>query len=698
MGQADLELTLRLASGGTFTADLRFRAPDSTVDTELATSVPLALDPQQLLLLALDVTEYSRALTQMLFSAPEIREAWARVQGYVQGVNTPLRVRLRLDPTAEALHSIRWEVLQDFVSGISLCCSERTLFSRYLDTPDFTRVHVLPHSALRALIVISNPRDIETYQLAPLEVQSEMERIRKSLGQMRSRFLVSQPGQSVVSLRNLSAVLREGYPILYLVCHGTLVDQQPFLWLERDDSTSDPVVADELVRRIADLDAARRPLLVVLGSCRSAGDGHDDSFLAALGPKLARAGVAAVIGTQGDMPISTIERLMPRFFEFLLLEDGVVDRALALARAENADDAAWWRLVLFMRLRDGKLWFRPSEAPTSEPPEPSLKLLDVESIAHQLQSPRIRQEFNRFRVVFRGARLQIELLGTYKELHDTLQDLEPPFLTIDRNRQRLASDPVVWEELAEPAVDLQSIIQKVLALLQTPLIQSEATWPEQQLTASIQDLELAFEAMDLRKLEQGMARVRRVLTREKSRIDTHIVACVRDLQFQVLTEALQRIHDAIVTTSPGATGARHLASLSEDVRVIGQRLTTLVQEHHRWQEVDNEMRRVGESLSANVSELELIWPDLTLVLMPLVAERHEEWASDLTRLLKEIQALLDANDAVRARRLYANFRRKANRRFCDVDDEMLHMCRNLRQIGESLNLLMQIMDDGHDIR
>ncbi len=142
--------------------------------------------------------------------------------------------------------------------------------------------------------------------------------------------------------------------------------------MERADGSSEPTRGRDLVAPVRDL--ARRPLLAVLASCQSAGQGYGD-VLAGLGPQLARAGIPAVLAMQGNVPMQTVEQLMPVFFRHLQ-RDGQVDRALAAARGAVQHDPSWWMPVLFLRVRDGRLWREeppPSPPPAPAPPEPDAR-------------------------------------------------------------------------------------------------------------------------------------------------------------------------------------------------------------------------------------------------------------------------------------------------------------------------------------
>ena len=107
-----------------------------------------------------------------------------------------------------------------------------------------------------------------------------------------------------------------------------------------------------------------RPRLLVLASCESAGASAGDA-LAALGPRLAEAGIPAVLAMQGKISVETVAQFMPVFFHELQ-RDGQIDRALAVARGAVRKRYDHWMPALFMRLKSGRIWYVPGFADEQE--------------------------------------------------------------------------------------------------------------------------------------------------------------------------------------------------------------------------------------------------------------------------------------------------------------------------------------------
>lgn len=379
----EIEIALRRGDQGIFRIALRYRSPlddverggdeaDSITERDLKEIGDLEDE---------DPAQYGASLFGRLFRSSAVRQAYDNMRTSAQAQGLSLRVRLSLDQDATSLHLVPWE---------RAFTSEADSFSRFILARDYRPVRVRARSAWRALVAIANPTTLAAgvvlpggRKLPPIDVAAERERAAVSLGWVTPIFL-HDTGR-VTLPRILEALRREEYELLYLLCHGAIVEGTARIWLDDATGQADVVPASEFARAIADL--PRRPTFVVLGSCDSAGPGPEGGIaplsdaeralasadthqvLAALGPGVAAAGVPAVLGMQGEVSMATLAKFMPSLFT-QLQSDPYVDHAVAVARQsvrssgrhEPLPRDEWWVPALYMQLKSGAVWYEPGFA------------------------------------------------------------------------------------------------------------------------------------------------------------------------------------------------------------------------------------------------------------------------------------------------------------------------------------------------
>lgn len=363
---ADLEIGLHRHGEAEWRVELRFSVAErGTIGPDTLVSGLADLDLNGLENLrhgGQTVTQtYGRLLTEGLFSAPEMKSEFIKDRAAAARSGQPLRVRLLVAPSAPELHRVRWETLLDPSDGSPLLTNSNVVFSRYLTSSDWRPVRMRLRSELRALVVVANPHNLDAYappdgrQLHPVDVAGELDRARTGLAPIHTDVL---PGLGPPTLSNLVEKLRDGYDVVYLVCHGYLVNGEPQVVLEHENGSAHVVHGPLLVQRLKELQ--RLPRLVVLASCQSAAGAdaglRDAGAVAALGPALVEIGVPAVLAMQGNVTMDTVKRFIPAFFRGLQ-RHGRIDQAMTEARAEIRDRADWWAPTLFMRLHSGRLWY-----------------------------------------------------------------------------------------------------------------------------------------------------------------------------------------------------------------------------------------------------------------------------------------------------------------------------------------------------
>jgi formylglycine-generating enzyme required for sulfatase activity len=390
MGNSDLPtLTITLLSqgAGKYEVELAFTRLTTATDPppELGTADFL---PEALLQASIDASKYGTLLAKALFASPNLRDFFITSLAIAKSNAQPYRIRLRIHTNAAELHNLRWETICHPQTGAFLVTDAHLRWSREIYSPDWSEIVLRPRGELRTLVAVASPAELKRgvrllgQTLAEVDVAGELERAERALRGVGSFEKLSSPdsGPWQVTLENLAGRLRQGYDILYLVCHGAMLPENPydpssphktFLLLERPDGRKDLLSGENLISQVAALDAQIMPRLVVLAACQSGGKGQnlesdtaasaDRGAMAALGPRLAEAGVPAVIAMQGNIKMKTVEKFLPVFFEELV-KDGQLERAMALARsaaiAAQRDD--WWVPTLYTRLKEGLL-FPPTQ-------------------------------------------------------------------------------------------------------------------------------------------------------------------------------------------------------------------------------------------------------------------------------------------------------------------------------------------------
>jgi hypothetical protein len=341
-----LEIHVSRRAVGQYSAELRYSRAGDAADmwfpgSKLIGFAALAGSDAEI-----DPVATGAQLRDDLCSDPEIMSGLRSILAIAGNSNEPLHVRLFIDPGAAELQRLPWETLRAPDDGQFLFANDRYSFSRFLGGSDFRRVELRSRGELKASVIIANPAGVED-----VDVPAQLELARQALSGMDLKEFAS--GGSATVDRIVERV-REGDDILFIVCHGMMKDDQPYLALEKPDGGLERVRGEDLVEQLQGL--RERPRLIVLLSCNSAGD--DFSFTTALGPRLAAIGVPAVLAMRGEVPIESARQFLARFFSELR-QHGVLDQAAATARREVQDRGAAWMPVLFTRLRSGRLWYTP---------------------------------------------------------------------------------------------------------------------------------------------------------------------------------------------------------------------------------------------------------------------------------------------------------------------------------------------------
>jgi len=461
------------------------------------------------------VKQFGGMLFDALF-ATDVQVLLGRCRDEAERSGLPLAIRLRLHETPE-LAGLPWELLYDAGRDTFLAQDSRTPLVHSLELARSSAP--LPATPLlRILVVMSSPQGV-----APLDVEREWATIQNSLdemiGQQKVELVKVQPATLDGVQRALS---RQECHILHFVGHGSFEadaetgESRGALIFEDEEGNAQPVEAERLGRLLSNAPSLR---LAVLNACEGARTALDDPF-AGVAQTLLRQGLPSVIAMQ--FPISDGAGLIfAREFYASLADKHPIDIALTGARLAvyNTPESGseWATPRLFLQAPDGLLWQLGNAKNEIANAQQDAAQTDrgLTALAALMQAPEVRGAVVAFQTDLEAAGEQINLLGSLKELHDHLHNVEfQCYRVIQQEAARFPADDVAVDNLTDNQLTLHDLVEKVQATAQRPVLHDEETGWSDDLAEADRLLTAAVKQSDATPLRRCVQLLKRLLTRE----------------------------------------------------------------------------------------------------------------------------------------------------------------------------------------
>lgn len=612
---ADLELALApMPQADTYSLALRFALADGA-DDRRARPTTVTIDATRLLALDRGSPDYGLALRDALFADPSALAMFGEARAASLAAGRALHIRLALP---DALQPLCWEALVDPRSARPLALEADLLLSRYISRADWGEARLRRRDRLRALVAVAGPADLPRYGLAAIDVGRELALAAGGLAGVAVDQLPAEGRPCSLDQLRQRLFAGDGYDIVYLVAHGSAGGAGPTLYLEGSGGGVEPTPAQRLVDLLRTL-LERRPALVVLASCESAGDGHAGAS-AALGPRIAEAGVPAVLAMQGRLSFETAGRFMPAFFQELM-RDGVPDRAAAVARGAVRERPDWWAPVIYTRLRGGSIWREPQPAgaprpavaaPAGPPSYSTLPPLPGLVVGREDQLRRLKGRLGVGPGGRSGRPAPITTIHGFPGQGKTTIALA---LGYDEEVRRAFPGGVLWADLGEsPQVNLHGELARWGDSLQTGRVREAADAAEaiRRMSALLQEREALLIVDDVWQKEHGAAFARArgscplIITTRAAEIAGYVADHSDDqirlpgLDAEAGLELLGRLAPAVVRRFEGE--CRRLVAAVEGLPLALQVAGRMLHETHALVDV---RRRIEELIDGKLLEADL---------------------------------------------------------------------------------------------
>lgn len=353
---ASLELRIRLQEANRLEVACQYMQADRE-EVQTLEGVGGLFSRAEFLELEDDTLAYGRKLADILFADPRLSEFCVTAFKDAVFDGQPVRLRIAIAGSAHALHALHWEKLLHPASDVPLACADYVVFSRLTVQSDWRTTRPRRRDTLRSLICIADDIRSADGGKSPFATFGGASFAEAAKGFLTTSSTVSLGADHDATRTRLRVFLAEGVDVLYAVCHGHIDRRdEPTLVLHDNQGAADYLTATELSQMFRELLVV--PRLAVLVSCGSAGqsDSGREANAIHIAPRLAEAGVASVIGFNGNIDIDVAKEFCRGLFE-ALTKDPDIERAVAKAR-KTMSNGLWWTPVLLTRLRAGALWYR----------------------------------------------------------------------------------------------------------------------------------------------------------------------------------------------------------------------------------------------------------------------------------------------------------------------------------------------------
>jgi hypothetical protein len=298
-----------------------------------------------------------------------------------------------------------------------------------------------------------------------------------------------------------------------------------------------------------------------------------------------------------------------------------------------------------------------------------------------------------FRADFQAACTQVDVLGDYKDIHDLLHRLQfDCYNVIIKAATRFPADESALEDLQDYLLSLEDILGQLRAVVRRAAVAASDTAWIDDVAAARDALQIVTEQADAKMLKQATWRLNRILSIQPTRINTRLTEAARALRLPALVEGLTHARDELSAPNQEADKVRQFQTGLEALDRLSRNLQARVETHDLWQSVDVELRRVESLIEQDLMELQMSWPDLKSMAEPLYQAQDEEWAVGMCKDAEALDEALAADNPVKTRRAFRNYRNRAGHRFFQVDSDLRKLCGELRPIGEPLTVVLRMIE------
>jgi hypothetical protein len=252
--------------------------------------------------------------------------------------------------------------------------------------------------------------------------------------------------------------------------------------------------------------------------------------------------------------------------------------------------------------------------------------------------------------------------------------------------------------LAAIVIDLGAELARLNQVVKEGMIaSSELRWvanlaqAQTDLALDRAGLDASPPALSPQRLEQTFRRLGRVLQLHPSQVNARLNQVAKDLKLGDLAAVMRHILDRLRYQGDGPDPAAQFGRGVEALDRLNRGLDAILQEHDRWQAIEADLRRIEVGLESDLADLELSWPILRSEVEDLCGPDEDDETRTLGENGRKLTKAIDARNTAAVLSSFGDFRRLAGLRFFQVDVTLLNFSGSLREIGDPLDAILDVL-------
>jgi hypothetical protein len=314
----------------------------------------------------------------------------------------------------------------------------------------------------------------------------------------------------------------------------------------------------------------------------------------------------------------------------------------------------------------------------------------MQVLAKLMNDPAVQTSVAVYAADFATSSTQIEVLGRYKDLHDSLHNLQFECYNYIQETVRAAKkDETIWDNVIQYGVTIRRIIADLVRC--TTYDQFEAFKPS--VTTLIDNLRLllgAVQACDEQRIEAVLKPISRILSTLPSRINERLAEAARAARLPQLVAALTKVRQNLDKLAIDSARREKFENGLKALSDLNANLVCQIESHSKWQDIDVDLRLIEVGIERDFAELDSTWPELKRKVSELCADTSESWAADLTDVSQRLEEAISSNDPTKIRRCFHSYRSTMGYRFYEVDYTLKELCGKLNRVGDPLKTIWEM--------